>query len=162
VDDGELLGEWLRKHPDQTEEERLEFVHVILKDIKVCNASAEQWRHVQKDHPGTRHEEFKAWEETLWTKWLSEKMKSVKRKEERKKKKQAAPSPQPPSSEGGRIMTTPPQATATPSSLTMSTLSIKTPSVSRKLASLDPDSSFKEDDMVDSSPLTARGPCTSF
>jgi hypothetical protein len=68
VDNGKLLGEWLRKHPEQTEEEWLEFVHdVILKDIKVRNAGGEQWRRVQKDHPGTRREEFKAWEETLWT-----------------------------------------------------------------------------------------------
>ena len=161
------MAEWLRRHPKQTEEERQDFVReVILKDIKVRNAGAEKWRLVQRNHPGTRYEEFKAWEEALWSKWLGEKMKSVKRKVERKKTKEAArkdgnrtASRQAPSSEGEGIMTTPSQATISPSSLRMSTPSIETPLASRQLASLD---SFEKDDGAASSPLAARGLGTSL
>ena len=76
----------MRDHPDQTPEERLDFVrNVILKDTKVLDTGTEKWRQVKKDYPRTRHEEFKAWEELVWTKWLIEKIKSVKRKQKRKR-----------------------------------------------------------------------------
>lgn len=62
-----------------------------MKDIKVRNAGTEKWRQIQKDYPGTRYEEFKAWEEFIWTRWLSEKIKSVKRTQTRKTLKDNSP-----------------------------------------------------------------------
>jgi len=130
--------EWLRNHPDQTEEARLEFVRaVILMDVKVRKAGADRWREIQRDHPGTRYDEFKAWEEGVWLKWFTEKMKSVKRKYERRKKmgtdnhENETPLPGTSSSAGHRIRATPSQPSESPSRLKMSGLSIETPSGSR-------------------------------
>ena len=158
--------EWLRNHPHLPAKARLDFVrNVILNDVKVRKAGAKRWTEVQRDHPGTRYDEFKAWEERVWLKWLSGKMKSVKRKDERRKKrgtkkhKNKTPSRGPSSSAGHRIRATHSQTSESPSGLKMSGPSIETPSVDRHPKPSAQDS--PSDDDVQGFPRTTGKPRSS-
>jgi len=88
-------------------------------DVTVRQAGTAKWRQVQISHPGTRYEEFKAWEEWLWTKWFGEKMKSVRRRQARRNEKNMARDIQ-----AGATPPRIPATTVSPSSLRVSNLSI--------------------------------------
>jgi hypothetical protein len=143
----------LRDHPEQTTDERLEFVRgIILKDMKVRNAGREKWLEVQKNHPGTRYEEFKSWEESVWMKWLSEKVKAVKRKQKRKRVREAAHE-QSDVAQREQTPTATSIETSTPPSLRASSLSTRTPRLRSPSLPLDEMDTEMEGDFPSSPPL---------
>lgn len=82
------------EHPSAATSQKLGFVNdVILQHSAVRQVGTRHFRNLQKD-PQTRavtHEEYRGFERWVWYVWVSEKLKSSKRKLLGKRRKSAAP-----------------------------------------------------------------------
>jgi hypothetical protein len=72
---------WEIKARNPSQQEKIDFIHQqILTDQNVIRITATRWTHLQNSHPGVRREEYDGWIERVWTAWLINKSKSIKRR----------------------------------------------------------------------------------